>query len=69
MRYLDFQKAGLLIGSGSVESEMRQFKQRLAGQGMRWLRPGAERMIPIRAAVLDNSFNARWADVAHVARS
>jgi hypothetical protein len=64
MRYLDFQEAGLPIGSGSVESEVKQFKQRLAGPGMRWSRPGAERMIPIRAAVLDNSFDTRWANVA-----
>ncbi len=64
MRYLDFQEAGLPIGSGSVESEVKQFKQRLAGPGMRWSRPGAERMIPIRAAVLDNSFDARWANAA-----
>jgi len=64
MRYLDFQEAGLPIGSGSVESEVKQFKQRLAGPGMRWSRPGAERMIPIRAAVLDHSFDARWANAA-----
>ncbi len=69
MRYLDFQEAGLPIGSGSVESEVKQFKQRLAGPGMRWSRPGAERMLPIRAAVLDNSFDARWANATHVARS
>ena len=64
MRYLDFQEAGFPIGSGSVESEVKQFKQRLAGPGMRWSRSGAERMIPIRAAVLDNSFDARWANAA-----
>jgi hypothetical protein len=60
MRYLDFQEAGLPIGSGSVESEVKQFKQRLTAPGMRWSRPGAERMIPIRAAVLDGSFDTRW---------
>ncbi len=27
MRYLDFQEAGLPIGSGSVESEVKQFKR------------------------------------------
>jgi hypothetical protein len=69
MRYLDSQEAGLPIGSGSVESEVKQFKQRLAGPGMRWSRPGAERMIPIRAAVLDNSFDARWASALPVART
>ena len=64
MRYLDFQEAGFPIGSGSVESAVKQFKQRLAAPGMRWSRPGAERMIPIRAAVLDDSFDARWASPA-----
>ncbi len=59
MRYLDFQEVGLPIGSGSVESEVKQFKQRLTAPGMRWSRPGAERMIPIRAAVLDGSFDQR----------
>ncbi len=64
MRYLDFQEAGLPIGSGSVESEVKQFKQRLVAPGMRWSRPGAERMIPIRAAVLDGSFDQRWSQAA-----
>jgi hypothetical protein len=64
MRYLDFQEAGLPIGSGSVESEVKQFKQRLAAPGMRWSRPGVERMIPLRAAVLDGSFDRRWPQAA-----
>lgn len=64
MRYLDFQEAGLPIGSGSVESEVKQFKQRLSAPGMRWSRLGAERMIPIRAAVLDGSFDVRWDQAA-----
>jgi hypothetical protein len=64
MHYLDFQEAGFPIGSGSVESEVKQFKQRLTAPGMHWSRPGAECMIPIRAAVLDNSFDARWANAA-----
>jgi hypothetical protein len=64
MHYLDFQEAGLPIGSGSVESEVKQFKQRLSAPGMRWSRPGLERMIPIRAAVLDGSFDQRWNQAA-----
>ncbi len=64
MRYLDFQEAGLPIGSGSVESEVKQFKHRLSAPGMRWSRPGAERMISIRAAVLDGSFDVRWEQAA-----
>jgi hypothetical protein len=64
MRYLDFQEAGFPIGSGSVESEVKQFKQRLTAPGMYWFRPGALHMIPIRAAVLDDSLDARWTNVA-----
>ena len=64
MRYLHFQEAGLPIGSGSVESEVKQFKQRLTAPGMRWSRSGAERMIPIRAAVLDGSFDLCWSQAA-----
>jgi hypothetical protein len=64
MRYLDFQEAGLPIASGSVESEVKQFKHRLAAPGMRWSRAGAERMIPIRAAVLDSSFDRHWPQAA-----
>jgi len=61
MNYLEFREAGWPIGSGSVESEVKQFKSRLAGPGMRWSRPGAQRMLVIRAAVLDFSFDALWA--------
>lgn len=64
MRSLDFREAGLPIASASVESEVKQFKQRLAAPAMRWSRPGVERMIPLRAAVLDGSFDRRWPQAA-----
>ena len=64
LRYPDFRTLALPIGSGAVESEVKQFKARLAGPGMRWSRPAADRMIFIRAAVLDHSFDDRWAAVA-----
>jgi hypothetical protein len=64
LRYPTFRALALPIGSGAVESEVKQFKARLAGPGMRWSRPAAERMIFIRAAVLDHSFDARWAAAA-----
>ncbi len=60
MGYADFQEDGYPIGSGSVESEVKQFKHRLDGPGMYWSRQGAENMILIRAAVLDGSFDTRW---------
>ena len=64
MRYADFRDAGYPIGSGSVESEVKQFKHRLDGSGMYWSRQGAENIIPIRAAVLDGSFDTCWASAA-----
>ncbi len=69
MRYWDFQEAGLPIGSGRVESDVQPCKQRRAGPRMRWSPPRAERRIPIRPAVLDLSFDARWAHAAPLARS
>jgi hypothetical protein len=64
MAYSDFQAEGFPIGSGSVESEVKQFKHRLDGPGMTWSRPGVEHMIRLRAAVLDGSFDARWSQAA-----
>jgi hypothetical protein len=63
-QYATFREAGYPIGSGSVQSEVKQFKARLTGPGMRWSRPAAERMLIIRAAVLDASFDTRWSRAA-----
>jgi hypothetical protein len=60
MRYHQFQEQGYPIGSGPVESEIKQFKARLTGPGMRWSRPHAHRMFIIRGAVLDGSFDDLW---------
>lgn len=64
MVYDDFQAEGFPIGSGSVESEVKQFKHRLDGPGMTWSRAGIEHMLLIRAAVLDGSFDTRWSHAA-----
>lgn len=64
MNYLEFREAGWPIGSGSVESEVNQYKARLSAAGMRWSRSGAQRMLVIRGAVLDTSFNASWTAAA-----
>jgi hypothetical protein len=52
MPYAQFRAAGFPIGSGGVESGVKQFKQRLSGPGMRWSRPALNRMIVLRSAVL-----------------
>jgi len=60
MQYAEFQEQGYPIGSGTVESGVKQFKVRLTGPGMRWSRSGAERMLVIRASVMQDSFDALW---------
>jgi hypothetical protein len=64
MQYLEFREEGLPIGSGTVESGVKQFKQRLTGTGMRWNAQNADRMLTIRAAALSNSFDLLWRAVA-----
>ena len=60
LQYQEFRENGFPIGSGTVESGVKQFKARLSGPGMRWRRDAAQRMLIIRAAVLDHSFDERW---------
>lgn len=60
MQYQEFREDGYPIGSGTVESAVKQFKSRLTGAGMRWSRPAAQQMLLIRSAVLDHSFDTRW---------
>ncbi len=60
MQYLEVREEGFLIGSGVAESGCKQFRARFTGAGMRWSRPGAERLIPVRAAILSNRFNEVW---------
>jgi hypothetical protein len=60
MQYLEFREEGYPIGSGTVESGVKQFKQRLTGAGMRWNPQAAEQMILLRAVVLDGDFDTLW---------
>ena len=63
MQYRAFREDGFPIGSGMVESAAKQFKARFTGPGMRWSRKGLQRLIPIRSAVLSQSFDALWNSV------
>jgi len=60
MNYMEMSGKGWLIGSGVVESGIKQFKARFSGPGMRWSRPGAERLLPIRAAIMSGRFDSTW---------
>ena len=60
MQYQQFRTEGYPIGSGTVESGIKQYKARLTGAGMRWSRIGAERMFVLRSAVLADNFDELW---------
>jgi hypothetical protein len=60
MNYMELREEGWLLGSGMVESEAKQFKHRFTGPGMRWSRCGAERLLPVRAAVMSHNFDDVW---------
>jgi len=60
MQYMELREDGFPIGSGMVESGGKQFRARFTGPGMRWSRVGAERLIPVRAAILSKRFHEVW---------
>ena len=60
MNYLEMRMEGYPIGSGMVESAAKQYKGRFCGAGMRWSRQGAERLIPVRSAILSKRFDKLW---------
>jgi len=69
MNYMELREDQWLIGSGSVESEAKQFKHRLTGAGMRWSREGIENLIPIRAAVMGDRFHENWEQARLIPRN
>ena len=60
MNYLEMRSEGYPIGSGMVESAAKQYKARFCGPGMRWSRTGAERLLPVRTAIMSGQFDQRW---------
>lgn len=61
MQYQTYLEDGYPVGSGTVESGIKQYKGRLTGPGMRWSRPGAEQMLVIRGSVMAQNFDTLWA--------
>lgn len=57
---MEMREEGWVISSGMVESGVKQFKGRFAGPGVRWSRLGAERLLPVRAAVMSQRFDQLW---------
>ncbi|MCI0354012.1 MAG: hypothetical protein L0099_03085 [Acidobacteria bacterium] len=66
MPSLEIREDGLPIGSGMVESGCTQSRARFAGPGMRWSRPGLERLLPIRTASMSQRFDDWWKSVDHL---
>ena len=60
MQYMELREDGFPIGSGMVESGGKQYRARFTGPGMRWSRPGAERLISVRTAILSHRFEEMW---------
>jgi hypothetical protein len=60
LNYEQTRLAGFPLGSGTVESGIKQFKHRLSGPGMRWNLANAQHMATLRAAVLSDTFDALW---------
>jgi hypothetical protein len=60
MNYQEMREDGWAIGSGMVESAAKQFKARFTGPGMRWSREGAEKLVPVRAAIMGGRFEDLW---------
>lgn len=58
MRYADYQKRGLMIGSGPIEAAHRTVLQvRMKRSGQRWVNKGCDNMIRLRVAYKSGKFN------------
>lgn len=63
MKYAEFKKQGLFVGSGVVEAGCRMvIGQRLKQSGMHWTIEGANSIIALRCCVLSNRWEDFWAD-------
>jgi len=61
MQYGTYQRQGLLIGSGAIESAGKRIAQsRLKGGGRRWNIPQANRLLQLRRAFFDGSWKNYW---------
>jgi hypothetical protein len=60
MHYMEMRGDGFPIGSGMVESGIKQFRARLVGPGMHWKRENAARILSLRAVILSNRFDQVW---------
>ncbi len=63
MRYAEFRKQNLFVGSGVIEAACKNVVgKRLKQSGMRWKVDGANKIIALRCTVLNRDFEDFWAD-------
>ncbi len=61
MRYAEFRRRGLFVGSGVLEAGCRTvIGQRLKQSGMHWTVRGANRIIALRCSLLSNRWEDFW---------
>jgi hypothetical protein len=60
MQYLEFRENALPLGSGVIESGVKQVKQRVAAAGMRWNAQSLNPMLLIAGSVLAHDFHELW---------
>lgn len=61
MRYADFKKRGLFVGSGVMEAGCRTVVgQRLKQSSMHWTVSGANNIIALRCSLLSNRWEDFW---------
>ena len=61
MRYKDFRKKRLFVGSGVIEAGCKTVVgQRLKQSGMRWTVKGANSIISLRRCLMSNRWEDFW---------
>ena len=61
MRYAEFRKNGLFVGSGVLEAGCRSvIGQRLKQSGMHWTVEGANKIIALRCSIMSNLWENFW---------
>lgn len=70
MRYAEFRRRGLPIGSGPVEAACKSLvKTRMCRSGMRWSRQGGEHILDIRTYVKSNRWETAWTLIKSLSRA
>ncbi len=70
MTYAAFRRRGLPIGNGPVEAACKTIvKTRLCRSGMRWSRPGGNRVLRLRSVVKSGRWESFWSHYLRLRRS